>query len=80
LTVGAAVASLVLAERDLARLGSDLPGRLQRVLFETPTVVDDVLIETDVGQVYVQAKRTISLSAKNDSELASVAGAIAGSW
>ena len=49
--IGAAVAGLILAERDLARLGSDLPGRPQRVLFETPTAVDDVLIETDVGEV-----------------------------
>ncbi|WP_029587485.1 hypothetical protein [Bradyrhizobium sp. URHD0069] len=70
--IGAAVAGLILAERDLARLGSGLPGLPQRVLFETPTAVDDVIIETDVGEVYVQAKRTISLSSKDDSGLASV--------
>ncbi len=57
----------------MSRLGTGLPGRPARVLFETPTAVDDVLVETDVGIVYVQAKRTISLSTKPDSELASVA-------
>lgn len=70
---GAAAAALLLAERAMSRLGTGLPGRPVRVLFETPTAVDDVLIETDVGIVYVQAKRTISLSTKPDSELASVA-------
>lgn len=70
---GAAAAALLLAERAISRLGTGLPGRPVRILFETPTAVDDVLIETDVGIVYVQAKRTISLSPKIDSELGSVA-------
>ncbi|MDP3895566.1 MAG: hypothetical protein Q8Q62_02700 [Mesorhizobium sp.] len=43
------------------------------VRFETPSAVDDLTIETDVGKVYVQAKRTIALSPAEDSELASVA-------
>src|SRR4051794_16454269 len=71
--VGAAAAALLLAERAVSRLGSSLPGTPIRVLFETPTAVDDVLIETDVGIIYVQAKRTIALSPKADSKLASVA-------
>ena len=70
---GAAAAALLLAERAISRLGTGLPGRPLRILFETPTAVDDVLVETDVGIIYVQAKRTISLSPKTDSELASVA-------
>lgn len=70
--IGAAVAGLILAERDLSRLGSGLPGRPTQVLFETPTAVDDLFVRTNVGEVYVQAKNTISLSSRGDSELASV--------
>ena len=67
------VAALLLAERPLSRVASGLPGKPFKVLFETPTAVDDALIETDVGKIYVQAKRTITLSTKDTSELASVA-------
>jgi len=72
-TVGACVAGLLLAERPLSRLGFNLPGTPQQVLLETPTAVDDVHIITDAGQIFVQAKNSLTLSTKPDSELASVA-------
>lgn len=71
--VGAYVAALMLAERPLSSLAQALPGAPTRILFETPAPVDDVLVETNVGEIYVQAKNSISLSDKPDSELASVA-------
>lgn len=70
--VGAYVAGLLLTERPLSRIADELPGTPQKVLFETTSPVDDILIQTDAGEIYVQAKRTISLSSKGDSELASV--------
>lgn len=51
------------------RLG--LPGNPIMVNFGTLNAVSDV--RTDAGEFYVQAKRAISLSARADSELASVA-------
>src|SRR5688572_25802785 len=71
--VGAYAAGLLLAERPIARLGGNLPGTPAKILFETADAVDDVLIRTDCGSIYVQAKRTISLSSSADGELASVA-------
>jgi hypothetical protein len=70
--VGARVAGLILTERPLSRIFPNVPGAPRRVLFETPALVDDVLVQTDIGEVYVQAKRTISLSTKKGSDLASV--------
>lgn len=40
--------------------------------FETADAIDDLVLETDAGRIYVQAKRTISFSTRNDSELSSV--------
>lgn len=71
--VGAYAAAFILGERPISRLSSGLPGTPIKVNFETPNAVDDVVVRTDVGEIYVQAKRAISLSAKADSELASVA-------
>ncbi|MDQ0563237.1 hypothetical protein QO004_005046 [Rhizobium mesoamericanum] len=71
--VGAYAAALILGERPISRLSTGLPGNPIKVNFETPTAVDDVVVRTNVGEIYVQAKRAISLSAKADSELASVA-------
>ncbi len=70
--VGAYAAALILGQRPISRLSTGLPGSPLRVNFETPTAVDDVVLKTDVGEIYVQAKRAITLSAKADSELASV--------
>ena len=71
--VGAHVAALMLAERPMSRLAAGLPGHPRKVLFETPAAVDDVLVLTDVGEIYVQAKSSLPLSALPTSELASVA-------
>lgn len=71
--VGAYIAGLLLAERPLSRLSTGLPGIPKKIFFETPFPVDDVIIETDCGKVYIQAKRTISVSKKPNEELASVA-------
>ncbi|MFN8343444.1 MAG: hypothetical protein U0X91_00475 [Spirosomataceae bacterium] len=71
--VGAYIAGLLLAERPLSRLSTGLPGIPQKIFFEAPFAVDDVIIETDCGKVYIQAKRTISVSNKPNEELASVA-------
>ena len=71
--VGARVAGLILSERPLSRIIPNCPGVPLRVLFETPAPVDDLLVQTEVGEVYVQAKRTLSLSTRGESELASVA-------
>ena len=71
--VGACAAGLLLSERPLMRLSASLIGTPKAIKFETPEDVDDLLIETDLGSTYVQAKRTISLSAEPEGELASVA-------
>ncbi len=71
--VGANAAAFILGERPISRLSTGLPGNPIKVNFETPTAVDDAVVQTDGGQIYVQAKRTITLSKKADSELASVA-------
>jgi len=42
--VGAYIASLMLAERPLSSLAQTLPGAPTRILFETPTLVDDILV------------------------------------
>lgn len=70
---GAVVAGLLLSGRPLSRLSASLPGSPRRVLFETPDPVDDVRVETDLGVVYIQAKRTLTLSSSDKSELRSVA-------
>lgn len=72
--VGACAAAALLADRPLSRLATGVNGMPRMVRFESTSAVDDVTIETDVGQAYVQAKRTIALSSAEDSELASVAG------
>ncbi|CAH2403058.1 hypothetical protein [Mesorhizobium escarrei] len=71
--VGACAASALLANRPASRIAIGLPGLPRKVRFETPSAVDDLTIETDIGRLYVQAKRTIALSPAEDSELASVA-------
>ncbi len=70
--VGAYIAAGILAERPLSRLDTSLPGSPEKVLFETLSAVDDILVETDVGTIFFQAKRTISLSDNVTSDLASV--------
>lgn len=50
--VGAYAAGLLLSDRPLSRLAR--PSRIaKKFRFETPSAVDDVLIETQDGEVYV---------------------------
>lgn len=71
--VGACVAAALLAERPASRVAIGLPGLPKKIRFETPSAVDDFTVETDIGRLFVQAKRTIALSPAEGSELASVA-------
>lgn len=71
--VGALCAALMLCDRPMQRAAPQLPGTPRRLLFESPNAVDDLVIETDVGAILVQAKRTLSLSTTATSELRSVA-------
>lgn len=71
--VGAYVAALLLTERPISRLGDKLPGTPLKLILESPSAVDDINVITDKGLIYIQAKRTVSLSDNLDSELGSVA-------
>ncbi|MBB4373749.1 hypothetical protein GGD63_006577 [Bradyrhizobium sp. cir1] len=72
--VGAAFACRLLADRSLderLRLGN---ANLRSIRFETEAPLDDVLVETSAGGwVFVQAKTSLSLSTKPDSELGKTA-------
>ena len=75
--VGAVFAVQLIAERHLdARL--ELGNvRARSLRFETEAPVDDVLIETDAGGwIFIQAKSSLTLSAKSDSDLGRVADQI----
>ena len=62
----------LLAER---QLDTGLSGsRVLTISFETKAHVDDILIRTDLGKVFVQAKTNIALSDKPSAKLADVAG------
>ena len=71
--VGAAFACQLLAERPIdprLGLGTTL---VQSLRFETEAPVDDILIETGAGHVFVQAKTSLTLSTSLESELGSIA-------
>ncbi|UPL51388.1 ATP-binding protein [Hymenobacter sublimis] len=64
----------MLTERPLSRLGGRLPGTPQKIYAEIPAGgVDDIVVDTDLGQTYIQAKNTVPLSDNATGELASVA-------
>ena len=50
--VGAYAAALILGQRPISRLSTGLPGSPIKVNFETPAAVDDVVVQTDTGDVY----------------------------
>jgi hypothetical protein len=68
------IAVLILAERDSALpLGLPAGVTLESIRCETDQPVDDTLARTSAnGQILIQAKHTIGLETKEDSELASV--------
>ena len=66
--LGAWLASQLLAERPLdARLTGK---RLRSLRFETEAPVDDILVETEVGWIFFQAKTSLTLSESMQSDLA----------
>ncbi|MBR1201836.1 MULTISPECIES: hypothetical protein [unclassified Bradyrhizobium] len=72
--VGATFACRLLADRSLddrLRLGN---AAVRSIRFETETPLDDILVETSAGGwVFVQAKTSLSLSTRLDSELGKTA-------
>ena len=76
--LGAWFASHLLAERYLP---ARLEGRQVTLLhFEAETPTDDILVKSDFGWLFVQAKSTLSLSKKPKSELAKVAKQFVRQW
>lgn len=80
-TLGAALAALAIAER---RLDSQLDvtgARIRSLRFETEAPLDDILIETtETGFIFVQAKTSLNLSKKLDSEFGKTAEQIVRQW
>ena len=77
--LGALFAAQMLAERQVdRRLHPD--ARIVSLRFETEAPVDDLLIETDAGWIFVQAKTNLSLAAGKDSELGKTAEQIVRQW
>ena len=69
--VAASICVNILAERPALSIGPD--GAAAYARFETPEPIDDILAgSAKGGHAFVQAKRTLSLSSAEDSELASV--------
>lgn len=76
--LGAWFASHLLAER---RLGLQLTGaHVQSLRFETEAPVDDILVETEKGRIFVQAKASLSFSNTLESELAKTAEQFVRQW
>lgn len=76
--LGAWFASHLLTEM---LLPSELGGsRITLLHFEAETPTDDILVKSDFGWLFVQAKSTLSLSKKSGSELAKVAKQFVRQW
>lgn len=76
--LGAWLASQLLAERPLdARLTGK---RLRSLRFETEAPVNDILVETDGGWTFVQAKTSLTLSSSSQSDLAKTADQFVRQW
>jgi hypothetical protein len=79
--IGALFAAAAIADRPLdARLGIGAV-RLKELRFETEAPLDDILIATDAdGYVFTQAKTSLTLAKKLDSELGKTAEQIVRQW
>lgn len=71
------IAALVMAHviadvKDFTTLQLGDALNVREVRFETNDCIDDLVIVSDQGRTYIQAKRSLSLSDKNDSEYSSV--------
>lgn len=67
--VGAVFASQLLAGRACSIIDPQLPGKPAKIKFEVPSAVDDVVVETDQGQILIQAKNSISVSEPGKGDL-----------
>jgi hypothetical protein len=75
---GAWLASQLLAERPL---DACLTGkRLQSLRFETEAPVDDILVETDEGWIFIQAKTSLTLSVSPKGDLAKTVDQFVRQW
>ena len=80
-SLGALLASLAIAARRLDRRLKLGAAGVARVRFETEAPLDDILVETTTGgYVFVQAKKSLSLSPKPDSEFGKTAAQIVRQW
>jgi hypothetical protein len=76
--LGAWFASQLLAERPL---DLRLTGKcISSLRFETEAPIDDILVQTDGGWIFVQAKTHITLSENSNSELAKTADQFVRQW
>jgi hypothetical protein len=53
-------------------LGMERNANIKSIHFESSEAIDDLVVKTDLGIVYIQAKRSISCSAGEDSEFSKV--------
>ena len=67
--IGAVFASLLLAGRACSIIDPQLPGKPTKIKFEVPSAVDDIVVETDQGQILIQAKNSICLSEPGKGDL-----------
>lgn len=73
--VGAlAMVSMFAEVHELTALGLTDPSSVDRVHFETADDIDDLMLSAKSSRSFIQAKRTINLSADADSEYSSVIG------
>lgn len=70
--VGALLGLHLALQLPLARISEDLPGSPQRISFETCDIVDDIVVTTEVGAVFIQAKLSLRLMTKGASSLGEV--------
>lgn len=59
---------------ELTALGLTSPSSVERVHFETSDDIDDLMLSAKSRRSFIQAKRTINLSAEADSEFSAVIG------
>ena len=77
-SLGAWFATHLLSER---QLNSDLAGgSVLSLRFETESPVDDILVRTSTGWIFVQAKSTVSLSTAANGHLARVTSQFVKQW
>lgn len=53
-------------------LGMERNSKIQSLQFESDEAIDDLVVRTDLGTVYIQAKRSINCSQNEESEFSKV--------